>query len=88
VAEGLVGHGIGTSMHEPPEVPNQGRPGRGPELRAGDVIAIEPMVCTGTGETVLADDGWTMLTADGGLAAHWEHTVAVTESGAEILTLP
>lgn len=87
VAEGYTGHGIGTAMHEPPDVPNRGRPGKGRRIRVGDVLAIEPMVCAGRGDTVVAEDGWTVLTADGSLAAHWEHTIAVTENGAEVLTL-
>jgi methionyl aminopeptidase len=88
IAEGYTGHGIGTAMHEPPDVPNQGRPGKGRRLRVGDVLAVEPMVCAGQGDTVVAPDGWTVLTADGSLAAHWEHTIAVTDDGPEILTLP
>jgi methionyl aminopeptidase len=83
-----VGHGIGTAMHEEPEVPNYGRPGRGRRVDAGDVLAIEPMVCVGRAETVVARDGWTVSTLDGSLAAHWEHTVAVTDNGPEILTRP
>jgi methionyl aminopeptidase len=83
-----VGHGIGTAMHEEPEVPNYGRPGRGPKVDAGDVLAIEPMVCVGRAETVVARDGWTVSTLDGSLAAHWEHTVAITDNGPEILTVP
>jgi methionyl aminopeptidase len=80
------GHGIGRSMHEDPFIQNFGRPGRGPDLRPGLVIAIEPMVMLGEEETrVLADD-WTVVTADGSLAAHFEHTVAVTEDGPEVLT--
>ena len=82
-----VGHGSGTAMHEEPEVPNYGRPGRGPKVDAGDVLAIEPMVCVGRAETVVARDGWTVSTLDGSLAAHWEHTVAVTDNGPDILTV-
>lgn len=88
VAEGYTGHGIGTAMHEPPEVPNHGRPGKGRKIRAGDVLAVEPMVCAGLGETVVAEDGWTVFTADGSRAAHWEHSIAVTDNGPQILTLP
>lgn len=88
VVEGYTGHGIGTSMHEPPDVPNHGRPGKGRRIRVGDVFAVEPMVCTGRPDTVLAEDGWTVFTSDGSLAAHWEHTIAVTDNGPEILTLP
>jgi methionyl aminopeptidase len=80
------GHGIGRAMHEDPFIQNFGRPGRGPDLRPGLVIAIEPMVMLGEEETrVLADD-WTVVTVDGSLAAHFEHTVAITEDGPEVLT--
>jgi methionyl aminopeptidase len=82
-----TGHGIGTAMHEPPDVPNHGRPGKGQRIRVGDVLAVEPMVCAGFADVLVADDGWTVYTADGSLAAHWEHTIAVTENGPEILTL-
>ena len=88
VVREYVGHAIGTAMHESPEVPNYGPPGRGPKLRPGNVFAVEPMVCAGSAETVLLDDGWTVVTADGSLAAHWEHTIAITDDGPEILTLP
>ncbi|HET6954704.1 MAG TPA: type I methionyl aminopeptidase [Acidimicrobiales bacterium] len=88
VVRDYVGHGIGTAMHEQPDVPNRGRRGRGPRVAAGDVYAIEPMVAIGTDRTVVLDDGWTVVTADGSWAAHWEHTVAVTDDGPEILTLP
>jgi len=88
VVREYVGHGIGTAMHEPPDVPNYGRPGKGRKLGAGDVLAVEPMVCAGREETAVLDDGWTVVTIDGSLAAHWEHTVAVTDDGPEILTLP
>jgi len=87
VVQSLVGHGIGQSMHEEPQVPNFGRPGTGVELREGWVIAIEPMVNAGGPEVVLGDDGWTITTKDGSLSAHWEHTVAVTADGPRILTL-
>lgn len=87
VVRDYVGHGIGSSMHEDPQVPNYGQPGTGLPLRAGMVLAIEPMVNTGTWKTrVLADD-WTVVTADGGYSAHFEHTVAITEHGPEVLTL-
>jgi methionyl aminopeptidase len=80
------GHGIGRSMHEDPFIQNFGRPGRGPDLRPGLVIAIEPMLMLGDEQTrVLADD-WTVVTVDGSIAAHFEHTVAVTEDGPEVLT--
>jgi methionyl aminopeptidase len=88
VVREYVGHGIGTAMHEEPEVPNYGKVGRGRKVDAGDVLAIEPMVCIGRAATVVARDGWTVSTRDGSLAAHWEHTVAVTDHGPEILTLP
>ena len=88
VVRDYVGHGIGTAMHEPPDVPNFGKPGRGKKVTAGDVFAVEPMVCAGSDATEVLDDGWTVVTVDGSLAAHWEHTVAVTDDGPEILTLP
>jgi methionyl aminopeptidase len=75
-------------MHEEPQVPNYGRPGTGPELQEGWVIAIEPMVNAGDHEVILGDDGWTISSRDGSLSAHWEHTVAVTADGPRILTLP
>ena len=83
----LVGHGIGHEMHEAPEVPNYGRKGTGPLLAVGDTIAIEPMATLG-GSKIIQDenDGWTIRTWDGSLAAHFEHTVLITETGAEILT--
>jgi methionyl aminopeptidase len=87
VVREYVGHAIGTAMHESPEVPNYGPPGKGPKLRAGNVFAVEPMVCAGGAETVLLEDGWTVVTADGSLAAHWEHTIAITDDGPEILTV-
>ena len=87
VVEALVGHGVGRSMHEPPQVPNFGRPGTGATLTVGTVIAIEPMVNAGTPDIRMADDGWTISSADGGLSAHFEHTVAVTAAGPRILTL-
>ena len=86
VVREYVGHGVGRSLHEDPQIPNYGLPGRGPELRSGLVVAVEPMVTMGDWKTrVLADD-WTVVTADGSLAAHFEHTIAVTEDGREILT--
>jgi methionyl aminopeptidase len=88
VVREYVGHGIGTAMHEPPDVPNYGRPGKGRRIGAGDVFAVEPMVCAGRADTLVLDDGWTVVTADGALSAPWEHTVAVTDSGPEVLTLP
>ncbi len=83
-----TGHGIGRAMHEEPSVPNFGRPGRGPVLEPGNVLAIEPMVTTGSPLTSTLDDGWTVVTVDGGRAAHAEHSVAITETGPQILTLP
>jgi methionyl aminopeptidase len=88
VVRDYVGHGIGTAMHEPPDVPNFGKLGRGKKVTVGDVFAVEPMVCAGSDATEVLDDGWTVVTVDGSLAAHWEHTVAVTDDGPEILTLP
>ena len=88
VVRDYVGHGIGTAMHEPPDVPNVGRRGRGRRVAAGDVYAVEPMVSAGSDDTAVLADGWTVVTTDGARAAHWEHTVAVTEDGPEILTLP
>jgi methionyl aminopeptidase len=86
VVREYVGHGIGRSLHEDPQIPNYGLPGRGPELRPGLVVAVEPMVTMGDWKTrVLADD-WTVVTADRSLAAHFEHTIAVTEDGREVLT--
>jgi len=82
-----VGHGIGRAMHEEPQVPNYGTAGKGPTLVAGMVIAIEPMINAGGQSVVQLDDGWTVVTADGSLSAHFEHTVAVTENGPMILTL-
>jgi methionyl aminopeptidase len=86
VVREYVGHGIGRSLHEDPPVPNFGPPGRGPELRPGLVLAIEPMVNVGGWETRVLSDDWTVVTADGSLSAHFEHTIAVTEGGPEVLT--
>jgi methionyl aminopeptidase len=86
LVEEYTGHGIGTAMHMDPPVPNYGRPGRGPRLRPGMALAIEPMVMLGRPETVLLDDGWTVVTADGSRAAHFEHTVAITADGPWVLT--
>jgi methionyl aminopeptidase len=86
VVEEYTGHGIGTAMHMDPTVPNYGRPGRGLRLRTGLALAIEPMVTLGGAETVLLDDGWTVITADGSWAAHFEHTVAITAEGPWVLT--
>jgi len=86
VVRSLVGHGVGRSMHEEPQVPNYGEPGTGVPLEEGVVIAIEPMVNAGGHEVTLDEDGWTVRTRDGSLSAHWEHTVAVTAEGPRILT--
>ena len=88
VVREFVGHGIGKQLHEEPQVPNFGPPNRGPRLEPGMVLAIEPMVNTGTWEVRILPNGWTVVTADGGLSAHFEHTVAITDNGPEILTLP
>lgn len=88
VVREYVGHGIGTAMHEAPDVPNYGKRGRGKRVSAGDVLAVEPMVCARGSRTAVLDDGWTVVTVDGSRAAHWEHTIAVTDDGPEILTLP
>lgn len=82
----LVGHGVGHEMHESPEIPNYGRKGSGPLLNPGDTIAIEPMATLGGEKISVEDDGWTISTWDGSIAAHFEHTVLITEDGAEILT--
>jgi methionyl aminopeptidase len=86
VVRQFVGHGIGRDLHEDPQVPNFGEPGRGPQLKPGMVLAIEPMVTMGSWEVRVLEDRWTAVTVDGSLAAHFEHTVAVTENGPEILT--
>jgi methionyl aminopeptidase len=86
IAEGLCGHGVGFAVHEDPYVPNEGIQGEGPELVPGLVIAIEPMFNEGTGQTKIAKDNWTYLTKDGKRSAHFEHTVAITKDGIEILT--
>jgi methionyl aminopeptidase len=86
VVRAFVGHGIGRALHEEPQIPNFGDPGRGPQLRAGMVLAVEPMVTMGSWEVKILDDGWTAVTRDGSLAAHFEHTIAVTENGPEVLT--
>jgi methionyl aminopeptidase len=82
-----VGHGIGKALHEPPQIPNFGPPGHGQELRAGHVLAIEPMVNVGGWKTRMLDDGWTVVTEDGALSCHFEHTVAITEDGPVVLTV-
>ena len=86
IVAGYGGHGIGRRMHMDPFLPNEGEPGRGPLLVAGSVLAIEPMLTLGTARTRILDDEWTVVTTDGSRAAHWEHTVAVTDDGPRILT--
>lgn len=86
IVRAFVGHGIGRALHEAPEVPNFGEPGYGPRLRPGMVLAIEPMVTMGQPEVDIGDDGWTAVTRDGSLSAHFEHTVAITEHGPLVLT--
>jgi len=86
VVRELVGHGVGQRMHEDPQVPNHGQPGRGPRLLAGMTLAIEPMITQGDFSTRMLDDKWTVVTADGSLAAHFEHTVAITKDGPRVLT--
>jgi len=87
VVRDLVGHGIGTRMHEEPQVPNYGEPGKGLVLKPGLVLAVEPMINAGTYKVRTLKDGWTVVTADGKLSAHFEHTIAVTDEGPKILTL-
>jgi len=86
IVEGYTGHGIGTAMHQPPNVPNYGRPGRGPKLVKGLALAVEPMVSLGTAETRTLGDDWTVVTADGSWAAHFEHSFTLTDEGTWILT--
>lgn len=86
VVRAFVGHGIGRQLHEEPQIPNFGEAGRGPALKAGMVLAIEPMVTMGSWEVRVLEDRWTAVTADGSLAAHFEDTIAITENGPEILT--
>ncbi len=86
VVREFVGHGVGRFLHEDPQVPNYGQPGRGQLLRPGMCIAIEPMLNVGDWHTRILDDNWTVVTADGSLSAHFEHTIAITEDGPEILT--
>ena len=86
VVRALVGHGIGRRMHEEPQIPNFGPPGKGPELKAGMVLAIEPMVNIGTHDVLTLEDKWTFVTVDGKLSCHFEDTVAVTENGPRIMT--
>ncbi|TXK78086.1 type I methionyl aminopeptidase [Paenibacillus sp. N3.4] len=88
VVREYVGHGIGTDLHEEPQIPNYGMPDKGPRLKPGMVLAIEPMVVVGERYVETLDDDWTVVTADGTLCAHFEHTIAITANGYEILTLP
>lgn len=88
VVRQFVGHGIGRALHEEPQLPNYGHPGQGVRLKAGMVIAIEPMVNAGDYEVTILDDGWTAVTVDGKISAHFEHSVAITEDGPQILSLP
>src|SRR5262249_55234616 len=86
VVRSLVGHGVGRHYHEDPHIPNFGQPGRGPKLTEGMTIAIEPMITAGGDDVVVADDQWTISTADGSLSAHFEHTIAIIGDGPRILT--
>jgi methionyl aminopeptidase len=86
IVRDLVGHGVGHELHEDPNIPNYGRPSTGPWLDAGMTIAIEPMATLGTDRVAMAPDGWTILTADGSMSAHFEHTILITEDGAEIIS--
>ncbi len=86
VVREFVGHGIGKSMHEDPQVPNVGNPGKGPRLKPGMVLAIEPMINLGSADVKVLEDGWTAITVDGSISAHFEHTVAITKDGPLILT--
>lgn len=86
VVKEFVGHGIGKSMHEDPQVPNFGDPGKGPRLKPGMVLAIEPMINAGSPDVKVLNDGWTAITVDGSLSAHFEHTVAITKDGPRVLT--
>ena len=88
VVREFVGHGIGKNLHEEPQVPNYGEPGRGPQLLSGMVLAIEPMVNLGSAEVQVLDDGWTAVTRDGRLSAHFEHSVAISEEGPLVLRRP
>jgi len=88
VVRAFVGHGIGRALHEDPQIPNFGEPGKGMLLKPGMVLAIEPMVTMGSWEVRILPDRWTAVTVDGGWAAHFEHTVAITEGDPDILTAP
>src|SRR5207344_2781597 len=86
ILEDFTGHGIGTAMHQPPNVPNYGRPGRGPKLVRGLALAVEPMVTLGSKHTDVLEDDWTIVTSDGSMSAHFEHSFTLTPNGAWILT--
>jgi methionyl aminopeptidase len=86
VVRDFVGHGIGRSLHEEPQIPNYGKKGRGVELKSGMVLAIEPMVNAGTYRVMVLEDGWTVITEDGSISAHFEHSVAITDQGPEVLS--
>ena len=86
VVRDFVGHGIGRKLHEDPQIPNYGQPGTGIRLKPGMVLAIEPMINERSYDVKVLEDGWTVVTCDGGLSAHFEHTVAITDNGPEILT--
>jgi len=86
VVREYVGHGVGRALHEDPQIPNYGEPGRGPKMKPGLVIAVEPMVNVGDWRTRVLADNWTVVTADGSLSAHFEHTIAITSEGPEVLT--
>jgi methionyl aminopeptidase len=88
IVRSLVGHGVGRAMHEDPQIPNFGEPGRGPELQVGMTLAIEPMINLGGAGVFVHDDQWSISTNDGSLSAHFEHTIAITEEGPRILTRP
>jgi len=88
VIRDFVGHGVGRSLHEEPQIPNFGKPGNGPKLREGAVVCIEPMVNMGNYRVTMGDDGWTALSADGSASAHFEHTIIITKDGPEILSVP
>lgn len=87
VVRDFVGHGIGRNLHEDPQVPNYGNRGQGPRIKAGMVLAIEPMVCQGRADVDVLSDNWTAVTRDGSLAAHFEHSIAITDNGPEILSI-
>jgi methionyl aminopeptidase len=87
VVREFQGHGIGTGMHEDPGVPNFGKAGRGPRLEAGMTLAIEPMINEGSSDILVENDGWTIITEDGKLSAHYENTILITKKGVEVLTI-